>query len=274
MRATRYTPASDTSVLGNRVWVARNKPYGAVINYYLPDASGGSAPQLTIVDASGRTVRTLPGSNRAGVNRVVWNLAETSACAAGGGRGGRGRGGEGGSWIRALPGDYTVRLTAGGQTVEQPLTVRLDPRVAASTEDLAIYYREVKKIESIECSTSETLGRISALDSQLAAVEGRATDAQLKTSAQAVRRELHDVAADLAGDPREPGRLNLRGKMNWLTIQVGNYSGRPTPAQMEWIGRFGEDRDRLVARLGAIVNGSLTALNARLRSAGMTEIRP
>jgi photosystem II stability/assembly factor-like uncharacterized protein len=28
VRATRYTPASDTSVLGNRVWVARNKPYG------------------------------------------------------------------------------------------------------------------------------------------------------------------------------------------------------------------------------------------------------
>ena len=33
MPAVRYTPASDTSVLGNRVWVARNQPYGAIINY-------------------------------------------------------------------------------------------------------------------------------------------------------------------------------------------------------------------------------------------------
>src|SRR5262249_18063917 len=136
-RATRYTPASDTSVLGNRVWVARNKPYGAIINYYLPEAtSAEESPRLAIVDTSGRTVRTLTGTNRAGLNRVVWNLTETAACATdqGRGRGGRpstssgqvarGRGGDGASWIRALPGDYTVRLTAGGQTSDQPLTVR------------------------------------------------------------------------------------------------------------------------------------------------------
>ena len=61
--------------------------------------------------------------------------------------------------------------------------------------------------------------------------------------------------------------------MNWLTIQVGNYTGRPTPAQMEWIGRFGADRDRLVGQLDAIVNERLASLNARLRSAGLSEIR-
>ena len=65
MRATRYTPASDTSVLGNRVWVARNRPYGAIINYYLPDAST-AAPTVTIADRSGRIVRMLPGTGRAG----------------------------------------------------------------------------------------------------------------------------------------------------------------------------------------------------------------
>ena len=273
MRATRYTPASDTSVLGNRVWVARNKPYGAGISYYLSEASAGQPPVLTILDASGRVVRTLTGTNRPGVNRVVWNLTEASACGAGGGRAGRGRGGEGASWIRALPGDYTVRLTALGKTVERPLTVRLDPRVTATTEDLAIYYREVKKIESIECSTSAALGRITSLDAQLTGVEDRGAGAEINAAAQAVRKELHDVAADLAGDPREAGRLNLRGKINWLTIQVGNYSGRPTPAQMEWIGRFGADRDRLLARLDAIGKGSLAALNARLRSAGIAEIQ-
>ena len=268
MRATRYTPASDTSVLGNRVWVARNRPYG-IINYYLPDAST-AAPTVTIADRSGRIVRMLPGTGRAGLNRVVWNLAEASPCGSSTAR--RGRGGDGASWIRALPGDYVVRLTALGRTVEQPLAVRLDPRVTATSEDLAVYDREVRKIQSIDCSTSEALGRIAAIDAQLAGVE-RSAAAPLKTSAQAIRRELHEVAADFGGDPREPERLNLRGKMNWLTIQVGNYTGRPTPAQMEWIGRFGADRDRLVGQLDAIVNERLASLNARLRSAGLSEIR-
>jgi hypothetical protein len=36
-----------------------------------------------------------------------------------------------------LPGTYTVRLTAGGQALTRPLTVKLDPRVRMSPADLA-----------------------------------------------------------------------------------------------------------------------------------------
>ena len=38
--------------------------------------------------------------------------------------------------VRVLPGRYIARLTASGETVEQPFHVRLDPRVKASDEDL------------------------------------------------------------------------------------------------------------------------------------------
>ena len=76
---------------------------------------------------------------------------------------------------------------------------------------------------------------------------------------------LKPLAADFAGDPREPDRLNLRGKMNWFTIQVGNYSGRPTPAQIEWIDKFGAERDRLIA--------TLDALEARTRSLESRHLR-
>jgi hypothetical protein len=40
--------------------------------------------------------------------------------------------------------------------------------------------------------------------------------------------------------------------MNWFTIQVGNYSGRPTPAQIEWIDKFGAERDKLLAVFDAL----------------------
>lgn len=271
MRATRYTPASDTSVLGNRVWVARNKPYGAIISYYLPGS--GDAPRLTILDGSGRTVRTIEGTNLAGVNRVAWNLAEASACLDAEGRGRGGRRGSGASWIRALPGDYTVRLTVGGETRAQAFTVRLDPRVAATKADLDIYYGELKKIESIECSTSQATLRIDTIDVQLAQLEGTASAVPFKGDVDTVRRELRAVAVELNGDPREPDHLNLRGKINWLTIQVGGYSGRPTPAQIDWIGRFSAERDRLVAQLDAAVNGNLARLNQRLKDAGLPVVR-
>ena len=73
---------------------------------------------------------------------------------------------------------------------------------------------------------------------------------------------------------REPNHLNLRGKINWLQIQVGNYSGRPTAAQLEWIDRFAVESDRLTRALSAIVDGGLAKLNERLRTAGLAEIRP
>jgi hypothetical protein len=38
----------------------------------------------------------------------------------------------------AAPGDYTVRLTVNGQSFTQPLSLRLDPRVTTSEEDLAL----------------------------------------------------------------------------------------------------------------------------------------
>src|SRR5262249_1690876 len=40
-----------------------------------------------------------------------------------------------GPWVQ--PGEYRVRLTVGDQTVEQPLTVKMDPRVKTPPEALA-----------------------------------------------------------------------------------------------------------------------------------------
>jgi photosystem II stability/assembly factor-like uncharacterized protein len=267
--ATRYTPASDTSVLGNRAWVARNKPYGARLSYYLAEAAADGA-RIEIRDASGRLVQRLRGPARAGVNRAVWNLTEASSCgeseerALAAGRRGRRTGG----WLRALPGEYRVRLTVGGDTVEEPLRVRLDPRLAASAADMAAWYREAQRIEALECRIERGVVRLRALDARLLERQASLDAPALRSAVAAVREELRPILAGLAGDPRDPAHENLQGRVNWLTIQVGNYSGRPTAAQVEWIGRFEQATARLFARLDAVVAGSLASLNGRLRQAG------
>jgi photosystem II stability/assembly factor-like uncharacterized protein len=58
-----------------------------------------------------------PMSGAAGMHRVAWMLTP------GGGFGGRG-----GAEPAPIVGNYTVRLTANGQTLTQPITVRSDPR--------------------------------------------------------------------------------------------------------------------------------------------------
>jgi len=256
MPAVRYTAASDTSVLGNRVWVARNQPYGVILSYYLPEAV--QEVEFTVSDLSERTVHTFNGPGAAGVNRAVWNLAEPSSCgpALAGGRGGRGgRGGGGGTWVRAIPGEYTVRLTAAGQTAEQRVTVRMDPRVKATAEDMRVWHTEARTIERIDCTLDRASADLAAVERQLADLETRTPGARAQIDA--LRRELRPIVLALRGDPRDPGHVNLPGRINWLTIQVGNYSGRPTAAQMEWIATYARQTAEVVAALDRVKEGSL-----------------
>ncbi len=174
--------------------------------------------------------------------------------------------------MRAIPGAYTVRLTALSQTVEQPLTVRLDPRVTASAEDMQVWQREARRIEQTDCSLDRAVAEYGALDQQLGDLEAKTRDAGITSALSALRTELRPVVLGLRGDPKDPGHVNLPGRINWLTIQVGNYSGRPTAAQMEWIAKYAGQTDTLLRQFEAIKSGSLTQLNARLKAAGLPEV--
>ena len=246
MRATRYVQASDTSVLGNAVWIARNKPYGAIISYYLAGASSGPV-QLAILDSAGKTLQTLGGPGNAGVNRVVWGLqgpgcqAAGAATAMAGGRGGRGGGGP-----RVMPGEYRVRLTALGETAEQPLTVRLDPHVNASPEDIIIYNREVNRMQGTQCLIGEANGQIGGVEPQLAALEGKLANAGLRVLAESVSKELTAVRGELG---------EVSSRLRWLVEQVGNHLGRPRPRSS---GSASTTNGFVTLRLGWTLSGKAT----------------
>ncbi len=122
-------------------------PAGARIDYYLASPSG--EVKLDILDAAGKVVRSYSSEARAaaaagrggrrggglptvlptkaGMNRFVWDLRYTGGPAGGGdGEGG----GFGGGGPLVAPGSFKARLTAGGVTRTEPLTVKIDPRVA------------------------------------------------------------------------------------------------------------------------------------------------
>jgi photosystem II stability/assembly factor-like uncharacterized protein len=135
---------------------ADNPPGGAVIDYYLKTAATGPVT-IEILNAGGTVIRhyssgdpapvvdvnTLavnlawsrlpePLSAAAGMHRWVWDFRPDPPAGGGRGRGGRGGGGGGGGGRGGLPpvgtGAYSVRLTANGKTLTQPLTLKPDPR--------------------------------------------------------------------------------------------------------------------------------------------------
>jgi hypothetical protein len=48
-----------------------------------------------------------------------------------------------------LPGNYTVRLTVGGQTMTQPLAVKMDPRVRTPAAGLKAQFDAARAIDAL-----------------------------------------------------------------------------------------------------------------------------
>jgi photosystem II stability/assembly factor-like uncharacterized protein len=87
----------------------------AAVQYYL---GAPGVVQILVKDASGNIINDLEGSGDAGFNMAVWDLT----------RAGEPQGGGGGGFRRGPPlvgpGNYTVELTVGSQTVEGTIEVR------------------------------------------------------------------------------------------------------------------------------------------------------
>src|SRR5262245_38396911 len=171
-----------------------------------------------------------------------------------------------------MPGGYRVRLEANGETIEEKLTVRLDPRIQATSADLDAYAREVKRLYGMQCSIDASLAKITSLRSQLTATSAKVTEAQLKALAEDLKRQLASIEADLEPPPDDPEHLNLRRRLTWLVDQVQNYSGRPTTAQVEWIGIFESELKPLLLRLNDVVENRLPRLNEGLKAAGLPPV--
>jgi hypothetical protein len=131
--ATLWNYYSMIEEQGDRTYRAKNPEYGAYINFYLQN-DPKEMITVEINDASGIKVRSLKDSlSKAGVNRIVWDLRyqEVEKLT-------NQPKGDWGGTIRPLvpPGIYTAKITANGQTAETKLTVRADPRINVTDQDL------------------------------------------------------------------------------------------------------------------------------------------
>jgi len=235
--AIRYTPVSDTSTVGDHVFVGKNQPYGALISYWVgkPECSEKKVT-VEVINSKGEVIARFLGPAQAGINRVVWNLREDIM------RGERVAGDE--KWYqplrhgpRVLPGKYWVRLTYKGYSQKQSLVVRLDPRIKAKGDDLEIYYDAVTRLVKMEYKINQALFEIDEITHSL---ETRLTKCKKEEKQRLITilGQLSALRFDLQPHRNDPDHLNLRGKTGWLLKQVRNYTGRPTRAQLEWMAEF------------------------------------
>jgi len=101
----------------HRMFRAANKPMGARISYWVRHYTGDDV-SVSITDKHDNTIRTLSGSNRPGINRVIWDLQLDP----------KDRGGTASGQTEFVPpGEYTVEISMGKSKGKKKLTVLPSP---------------------------------------------------------------------------------------------------------------------------------------------------
>ncbi len=247
--AWRYTsrPYHD---IGQNAFVSDNKPYGAVISYYLrPRAQAkhkgkGKAPKekvtLEILDGAGAVVRHLDGTADGGVNRVVWDLSTDPP-----------------GWPntkqdprpyyvfypldiegpQVLPGHYTAHVHARGVTLSVPLTVRLDPESDAGTAQLQAQFDALKSLAQDQERGEVWLaklkghgGKYAALADQLRNGNG-SENAGYKQPAKVIDQiaYLRHIIATAYDGPTQPQQALMQQYHNELDALGARFNALPSP---------------------------------------------
>ncbi|HKC87123.1 MAG TPA: glycoside hydrolase, partial [Blastocatellia bacterium] len=280
--------------------MGQNPPDGAIIDYYLK--SDASDVTLEILDNQQRLVRRYSSkdepekinenqqpyptywfrqprilSAKAGMQRWVWNLRypppegfprtfpisaiyrDTPSQPEG---------------PLASPGEYTVKLTAGGKQFTQPLTLKMDPRVTTPPAGIAKMYEVSMRCYEGIAKTRAAQAEIRKLRDQLKALKERAGQG---TTAEAIAA-LDQKAAGIegaGGGPRGGGGSGL-GRLAGELLSVMNLvdgpDATPTTQAVAASEALQKSLTDALSSWGDIKNKDVKSLNDQLRQAGLPAI--
>jgi photosystem II stability/assembly factor-like uncharacterized protein len=263
---------------GHGEFFAPNPPAGAVVTYTLPSAKAAGVP-IVISDASGKTIRTLRGPAKAGLNRACWDLREAppiadtaiaplATCIAasvprdpaaspvippsgqipgaqggGGGRGGRGVG------PVVLPGRYTVAVGS----VKQDVTVGPDPHFTISETDRKKRHGAILSAYSLQQQLVPARDAVRTLTEQMAGLRQYFSADGAKSSVEAIDKLTPQITkAQAQVDRAIAAAAQVENAME-------GYDGLPTAGQLRQMDWAWEDGTAAVTAVNQLIKEAVPA---------------
>ena len=273
---------------------AANAQEGAAIDYYLKDKPA-TPIQLEIWDGEGNLVRRFssddklhktdpatvpfppywlnqpqPLSAEAGMHRYVWDLRYALPPRV-----------RDSFWrpqtVLAVPGNYTVKLTANGKSATQPLRIVLDPRVSTSQDGLVRQFALASRLSAKSGEVSLARQEFGVLEKQLGERKKSASgNTELEKLFGDFENKLKWAAADERGEefmqlglslPQEhPEPLpRVVSALGALIAYVESADAAPTAdmntASEAWLG----SADETLHRWHAFLESDLSLINEQLQ---------
>ncbi|MEP7383002.1 MAG: glycosyl hydrolase [Gemmatimonadota bacterium] len=181
-----------------------------------------------------------------------------------------------------VPGDYRVRLIAGADTLSRPFTVKLDPRLDATTADLQQTFDMGLKVQDRLNSIVESFDRINDLQKQIDVRVDMSSEqvyaAQVKDAAKPVRQALEVVRTELVDWYNHDDQatlhfpIKLYNMMLSLNSQVLGQDAAPTKQHGEILNELGGKVDVQLQRLQQLEENEIKGLNVLLQGLGLPPI--
>jgi len=182
----------------------------------------------------------------------------------------------------AVPGSYRVRLIVGKDTLTQSFTVKLDPRLDATTADLQQTFDLGIKVQDRLNSIVDAFGRIEELQQQIdVRVEQSAAQeyaARVKEASKPVREHLEVVRTELVDWFNHDDQatlhfpIKLYNMMLSLNSQVLGQEAAPTKQHGEILNELGGKIDVQLERLQQLEATEIRELNTLLQGLGLPPI--
>ncbi len=280
----REAQAPGSRFTGDAMFLGKNRPYGALLTYYIGgrggrSGSGGSDTTadttVTIEVLAGDTViRTFKGPAKSGINRAAWNLT---------------RNGfrfprdldqpppeQPPSGPDALPGTYTIRVTWQGTTATGPVTVAPDPRFTISEADrranlttmLRAGQRQEVATEAVN-RLRETKKAVDRVNQQLASKDDSASKA-LRAAGDSLKQKLTGVEELFVGPQDTQGFLDASKavlyRIGYAIDAISSSWEAPTPAQQAYVQQGEQALEAALPRFNRVMSEDVAAYRRRLEA--------
>ncbi len=176
----------------------------------------------------------------------------------------------------ALPGPYTVRLIAAGQTKSENLIVKMDPRVKTPLAGLESQFQAEQGLASMIARSSEVVGLARSLQAQVGKLTGD-KEPPISTHAKALEKTVTTLLDGPAPGPKgseQTGLASINEQVSSLYGQVMGADAAPTASQAAAVVRLGNALLEALTVWGKVQETDLPAFNARLHASGLAEIHP
>lgn len=173
-------------------------------------------------------------------------------------------------WV--MPGDYSVVLTVNGKNYAHPLSVKIDPRVKASTADLAQQFELSKELYEIRPTLEAVNNGLNRLSTEIGKAKERAGQNPVTAQLDALNKKLQEIAGPPSRRASAALSLNLLEKLGTLFGNIQKVDAAPTPAVRVAVADLQREAQSIIQRWRAIESQDLPALNRQLEAASFGKI--